>query len=102
MIVGRSLVGVLGVLGVSLGAAPAGAQQLCQARSDLIGRLDKIYREAPIALGLMPDGRVLEVLTSANGTWTVIITMPNGLSCAMAAGDAWSERDRPASYESGT
>ncbi len=98
----RAVLPIIGVLVVSLDAAPTGAQQLCEARSDLIGRLDKIYREAPIALGLMPNGQVLEVLTSANGTWTVIISMPNGLSCAMAAGEAWSERDRPASYESGT
>ncbi len=93
---------IVGMLVVSLDAAPTGAQHLCEARSDLIGRLDKIYREAPIALGLMPNGQVLEVLTSANGTWTVIISKPNGFSCAMAAGEAWSERDRPASYESGT
>ena len=98
----RVVLPIVGVLVASLSAAPAGAQYLCESRSDLIGRLDKIYREAPIALGLMPNGQVLEVLTSANGTWTVIISKPNGLSCAMAAGEAWSERDRPVSYESGT
>ncbi len=68
----------------------------------MIEHLGKYYQEAPIALGLMQDGRVLEILASADGTWTVLITKPNGMSCAMAWGKAWSEQSRPASSESTT
>ena len=40
-----------------------------------------------MALGLASNGGLLEVLTSGNGgTWTIILTMPNGVSCLVAAG----------------
>ena len=32
---------------------------------------------------------VLELYVSEAGTWTVVQTRPNGLSCIMAAGDNW-------------
>ena len=41
-------------------------------------------------MGLTSTGSMLEVLTSpAGGSWTVIMTMPNGVSCLVAAGENW-------------
>ena len=41
-------------------------------------------------MGLTNKGAVVEVLTNQNGTtWTIIITMPNGVSCMVAAGEGW-------------
>ena len=40
-------------------------------------------------MGLMADGRVLEVLASDNGSWTIIVTKATGESCGLASGKAW-------------
>lgn len=72
-------------------ALPASAQQpACTARNDVISHLASKYNEKPVALGLANNGGVIEVITSKGGdTWTIIITMPNGTSCMIAAGEHW-------------
>ena len=34
-------------------------------------------------------GAVLEVFASKKGSWTFLITMPNGLTCVVASGQSW-------------
>ena len=69
--------------------APVHAQSNCETRASLIAKLDKGFGEQPVAIGLASTGYVIEVLTSANGTWTILITHPNGMSCVAAAGEHW-------------
>ena len=46
----------------------------------------------PVALGLANNGGVVEVLSSKTGSsWTIIITMPNGPTCMVAAGENWEK-----------
>ena len=72
-------------------AGPALAQESsCGQRADVVGYLAANYSETPVGLGLTSDGNVLEVVVSRDGTWTMIVTMPNGVSCAVAAGADWS------------
>jgi hypothetical protein len=41
-------------------------------------------------MGLSSTGSMLEVLTSPAGiSWTIITTLPNGMSCLVAAGENW-------------
>ncbi len=40
-------------------------------------------------MGLTDKGAVLEVFASQNGSWTFLITMPNGLTCVVASGQSW-------------
>ena len=48
-----------------------------------------------MAIGLANNGGVIEVLSSQTGTsWTIIITMPNGTSCMIAAGENWEKVPR--------
>ncbi len=73
-------------------AAAAHAQaipQLCDNRSDVLSALDGNFSEKPVSLGLSHDGRVVEVLKSPGGTWTIIMTAPNGVSCLLVAGKYW-------------
>ena len=73
---------------------PAAAQQqaACAKRTDVLKHLSAKYTEAPVALGLANNGGVLEVLSSKTGTsWTIIITMPNGPTCMVAAGENWEK-----------
>ena len=62
---------------------------VCSSRDNFINELSSQHREKPIAMGLAVNGSVLEVLASKDGTWTILITSPNGTSCVVAAGDSW-------------
>lgn len=74
--------------------APAGT--VCGERSKFLAHLDKNHKEAPTAMGVTASGRVLEVLTSSDGTWTIIMTHPNGMTCMVTAGQAWEDVERVA------
>lgn len=76
---------------VSIGSfsGSAHAQSNCEPRDSLLGKLDRLFDERPVAIGLASTGNLLEVLTSAAGTWTILITTPDGVTCIAAAGDHW-------------
>ena len=76
----------------ALWSAPAQAQQQtppCADRADFLNHLSANYREAPVAMGLTANGGLLEVVASKDGSWTIIVTMPNGMSCGVASGMSW-------------
>ncbi len=80
------------LIGAIAVATPALAQQQaapCVKRSDFLKHLATNYDEAPVAMGVTASGRVLEVVVSERGTWTIIVTMPNGVACGIASGDNW-------------
>ncbi len=68
---------------------PSLAQTVCGERGDFLRHLSGSYHERPAAISLVSDGAVLEVLTSEKGSWTIIVTRPDGTSCVVAAGEAW-------------
>ena len=72
-------------------AAPAGAQTICGDRGTVIASLEKTYSEKPVSMGLAGNGAVIEVLAAPSGSFTIILTRPNGLSCVMAAGENWED-----------
>ncbi len=68
------------------GAAP------CAPRDQIVTQLEKKYGETRRGAGLQNRGSVTEVFASAEtGTWTILVTRPDGVSCAVAAGEAWLE-----------
>src|SRR5687768_10222694 len=85
-------------------SAPAQAQAqpapACVKRVDLIKHLSNKYHEAPAAVGLADNGSLLEVFASKSGeTWTVTVTMPNGISCMVATGQNWQDLPRVAQVD---
>ncbi len=77
-------VAILSLVGIS--TAHAGAP--CKDRAVVLATLAKDYSETPIAIGMASNGGVLEVLAARadSGTFTIIVTMPNGMSCMLASG----------------
>lgn len=85
---------VLVVLTVSMGlltAPQVSAQTICSERDNFIKHLSKNHKEAPSLMGLSSNGSVVEVLTANNGSWTIIVTNPEGVACVVAAGEAWQQ-----------
>jgi hypothetical protein len=64
-------------------------QRPCGKRDDVVRMLRQQFGESPIAHGLSDSGAVAEVFTSSNGTWTIVATAPNGLTCMVGAGQSW-------------
>ncbi len=67
----------------------AQAQTVCSTRGDFLDKLGARYAESVTAMGLASNGGVLEVLTSKSGSWTIIITRPDGTTCMVANGESW-------------
>ncbi len=85
----RSIILALGVAFIGLPAVSASAEQICGERTKLMTSLGENYAEAPVAMGLTSAGAVIEVLTSPTGSWTFLVTNPNGLTCMVASGENW-------------
>ena len=76
---------------ICLLAQPALAQRNCLPHAAAVAKLAQEYRETVVAMGVSTDGRnMFEVFVSQSGTWTLLITDTNKLSCIMAAGVGWS------------
>ena len=76
-------------LGIWLLAVPAAAQLQCALRSELATRLDKKFDEKLTGIGITSNGLLLEVFASNDGSWTILVTRPNGHSCIVSHGTDW-------------
>ena len=79
----------LGALVAGSDPAEAG-QAICKERAELIKILGRKFGETQQSYGLQSDRRVLELYASPSGSWTAILTLPNGKSCVVASGEAWT------------
>lgn len=83
------------VLAATLVAAaqPAVAQGApCAPRERIVAQLESKYGETRRGVGLQSRGAVTEIYASEKtGTWTILVTRPDGTSCAVAAGEAWAD-----------
>ena len=61
----------------------------CNTRTKIVDGLAKRFGEAPVFLGLSPDGsRAFELLASQNGSWTMIMTNNAGVTCIILVGNS--------------
>ncbi len=66
----------------------AAAQTFCANRAEVLDRLAAEYGEHLTEVQEIEDHGLLEVLKSpTEGTWTVILTKSDGVSCVLATGD---------------
>ena len=82
-----------------LTAGAAQAQQICAPRANLVEKLKAEFNEEPDAVGVTTNGGLFEVLSSSEGTWTVLATGPNGVSCLVLSGEGWQTRTEPRSSQ---
>lgn len=71
-------------------AAPSFAESVCGPRADFIQGLGIQFGEMPTARAMVATGQTLEVLTSSSGSWTMILTDPDGRACIVGVGEAWT------------
>ena len=64
---------------------------MCAARAVVVADLASGYAERPVSMGLASNGAVIEMFLSDAGTFTIVMTRPDGLACLMAVGDNWED-----------
>ncbi len=79
------------ILLTSAGWTQAQNMSVCLPHEDAVAKLKNSYGEEKIGLGLGQRGAsIVELFVSESGTWTVLVTRTNGISCVAASGDNWS------------
>lgn len=71
-------------------AAAASAEPNCGPRAAVVTHLSENFGESRQSIGMGQDGRVVELFASLEtGSWTITVTLPNGTTCLVAAGEAF-------------
>ena len=76
---------------ISAGAHEEAPTGICGPRAKVISQLAQKHNEKPVSMGLASNGTVVEVLNSPDGTWTIVMTAPNGVTCLLVAGEYWRD-----------
>jgi hypothetical protein len=62
----------------------------CAERSILVERLASTFGETRIGVGYQgQSGALIELFAVENGTWTIVLSLPSGVSCVVAVGEVW-------------
>ncbi len=83
-----SMLGALILLSIPFIPA-ASAQSVCGTHQLVAEKLKQSYDEQLTGAGLSHNGGMIEVYSSPDGTWTIVLTRPDGISCLMASGELW-------------
>ncbi len=86
-----------GIGAALLGAYPAQAQNVtCAEHAQVVARLADHYGESRQSIGLARNNTLVEVFASrVTGSWTITVTQPGGLTCLVAAGQAYQYLNDP-------
>lgn len=80
------------LLGIVTTSLPAQAQTQCSSRANLVSQLTEKYGEVSQGVGLQSASQVIEVWSSKKtGSWTIIASRADGMSCVLATGRNWTE-----------
>ena len=75
---------------IAMALSIAAAPQQCGPRPAVIATLSDRYGEAPRMRGLA-NGVIVELLANDDsGSWTILVTRPDGSSCLLVAGTAYA------------
>ena len=69
-------------------ATPAPARQTCAPHSEIVRQLEQYQSERRRGIAMRPDHAVVELYAADTGRWTLIVTMPSGITCRLAEGQA--------------
>ena len=71
------------------GIRPAHAEPACADRTAILEDRAKLFSERPLAVALSADGKVIEVLVSPSGSWSILVNHPNRQTCLVVIGESW-------------
>lgn len=76
--------------------AEAETRQACAKRDQVVRKLEEKFGETLRSIGLHQTDGVVEVYSSdETGTWTILMTRPDGVSCLISSGQMWEQDAAP-------
>ncbi len=80
----------IGALILATNHAFAQSAQNCGQRGPIVERLADRFGESRQSIGLGTQNRVIETFANTEtGSWTITVTLPNGMTCFLASGQAF-------------
>ena len=76
---------------ICVGASPALAGTYCAKHDALATILDSKFGEQQTGVGLAGHDAMVELYVSKQGTFTLVSTNTDGVSCIVGAGDNWEK-----------
>lgn len=61
--------------------------QMCGEREQVVKELANQFNETPMAIGQVDGNAVVEIFVSEQGSWTILATGTDGVSCIVSAGE---------------
>lgn len=86
---------LIAVVAAFLILATAEAQYRFYKRDVLVARLAELFNEYPGWRGLDAGNNLAEIFESHDGSWTLVLTLPSGLSRVIASGEASTRIELP-------
>jgi hypothetical protein len=85
------LIAIVACLSIAFPAeAQPRRQTFCAPRDAMVTLLDRRFGEVLQGTGLQNATTLVELFASLDtGTWTLVLTRPDGTACAIAAGQHW-------------
>ncbi len=65
----------------------------CGKTDKVVGVLGSKYAERVVGMGVVGTRGFMQLFVAETGTWTVLLTTPEGISCIIAAGDSYEALD---------
>lgn len=65
------------------------AMSMCGDRNEVVGALASQFSETPMAVGQVDPNAVVEILVSESGSWTILATGTDGVSCIVSSGEGF-------------
>ncbi|MEM7545462.1 MAG: hypothetical protein AAF367_08005 [Pseudomonadota bacterium] len=87
-----AIAGAMTSAALMIGAAPVANAQgaMCGKRDDVIAQLQTVHGESRTSVGLQRNAQVMETYANREtGSWTIIVSLPSGMACLVAAGEAF-------------
>lgn len=79
---------------VPLATAALAEPPRCLPRADLVTALETQFAESAVGMGLESEASVVEIFRSDDGgSWTILQSFSNGMSCIVATGTDWVARE---------
>ena len=88
----RAILKSLGLIVLVSAPSTVLAQPSCAEREFVVQKLTSGYGESFQGGGLQSENKIFEVwFSEEKGTWTILMTSAEGVSCVMASGTNWRE-----------
>ena len=84
------------LVGLLLIASSSTAAQgvLCGDRDEFLEKLENKYGEVIEVVAVTNRGAWVEWLVSPSGSWSMLVTNPNELTCIVASGEGWKNKTK--------